>query len=92
MNFFDLLESIPGFLDRFSLVMVAGLLGILAIVLVWNKLPGPKITKNKRRVEATENLRKSLNLLIWFLYIALSAASVILAFGIFSWVKLLKGF
>ena len=88
------LESISELLDRFSLVIVGGLLGMLIMGLIWRKMPksGPKITKNERRVEATENLRKPINLLIWSLYIAISAFAVMVALGIFVLVKLLKGF
>jgi len=49
-----LLESISEFLDRldrFSLVMVAGLLGILVMGLIWRKMPKPDPSLKEAKIQ-----------------------------------------
>lgn len=48
------LESISEFLDRFSLVIVGGLMGILAIALVWRKVPKARVHFAKKQNIATQ--------------------------------------
>ena len=52
------LESISEFLDRFSLVIIGSLMGILVIGLLWRKTPKPEyplrkdLTKIEKKVKA----------------------------------------
>jgi len=55
------LESISEFLDRFSLAMVAGLLGMLVISLIWKKMPKPAL-QPKRKLRKIE--RRQLKLIL----------------------------
>lgn len=51
MNFFDFLKSISEFLDRFSLAIVGGLLGILVIGLLWSKMPKPDPSLKEAKIQ-----------------------------------------
>ena len=55
------LETISEFLDRFSLVIVGGLIGIVAIFLLWSKMPKPAF-RPKRKLRKIK--RKQLKLIL----------------------------
>lgn len=55
------LESISEFLDKFSLVIVGGLIGIVVIFLVWSKMPKLAL-RPKRKLRKIE--RRQLKLIL----------------------------
>ena len=46
-----LLESISEFLDRFSLVMVGGVIGISTMIFFWTKLPRPDPSLKEAKIQ-----------------------------------------
>jgi len=65
-----LLESISEFLDRFSLVIVGGLIGVVVISLLWSKMPRSELPpKRKLRKIERRQLKVILSLaglcLVW---------------------------
>lgn len=48
---YSLLDSISEFSDRFSLIIVGGLMGILVIALIWSKLPKPEFRLRKTKTK-----------------------------------------
>ena len=104
MNFFDLLGSIPGFLDRFSLVIIGGLMAISIITLLWPKLVTPEQTSRREKARVNKQLEKlkrkanailkakysdPMRFILSFCYLAFSIA---VAFGIFYLLVICKGF
>lgn len=83
MYFF--LESISEFLDRFSLVIVGGMMGILVMGLLWRKVPKPEHPLRKDLVKI-EKKAKAISKVLNSTKHRMFSSSLFIALFIWIWI------